>query len=58
MSNYTAVCVKKITRDLIHKLATVERRTLGQIVALAIEARYKAMLKGLPSSSKVEESQS
>lgn len=56
MKEYTAVCITRMTRELIGKLAVVERRTLSQIVALAVEARYRMRLKSPPSSSaKLEE---
>ncbi len=49
MSEYTAVSIKKLTRELIGKLAHAERRTLGEVVALAIEDRYRAFLEVVAS---------
>ena len=35
MKKYTSICVTRSTRELIGKRAALERRLLGEIVALA-----------------------
>lgn len=54
LSCYPAVRVRKATRALINQLAAMERRTLCEVVAVAIEERF-AKIKALLASKKMTE---